>query len=74
MNYTPRMRIVFFVLLLANLAYFAWARWVDVPQSAPQNEELASLPKLELAEELPPSQRPQPKPLEKLTPALPNGT
>jgi len=68
------MRIVFVALLFANLAYFAWARWVDVPQAFSQNEELARLPKLKLVEELPPSERPQAKPLEKLRSALPNGT
>ena len=68
------MRIVFVALLFANLAYFAWAHWVDVSQAASQNEELAQLPKLKLVEELPPSERPQPKPIEKLRSALPNGT
>jgi SPOR domain len=52
-------RIVFFALLLANLAYFAWAHWVDVPSPPPANE-ISKLPRLKLAEEVPPEQRKQP--------------
>ncbi len=51
------MRTAFFALLFVNLAYFAWAHWVDVPPPPPVNEAVARLPKLKLAEELPPSQR-----------------
>jgi SPOR domain len=49
-------RTVFFALLLVNLAYFAWAHWVDVPSPPPANA-IATLPRLKLAEELPPDQR-----------------
>lgn len=53
------MRIAFFALLLANLAYFAWAHWVDVPSSPPANE-ISKLPRLKLAEEEPAAQRNEP--------------
>jgi hypothetical protein len=54
-------RLAFFALLFLNLAYFAWAHWVDVPRPAPVNEAIARLPRLKLAEELPPpAERPQP--------------
>jgi len=48
-----------------NLAYFAWARWIDVPRPAPVNEAIAKLPHLKLLDELPPGARPQPGPVEK---------
>ena len=51
------MRTIFISLLLANLAYFAWARWVDVPPP-PASEASVRLPQLKLVEELPPDQRP----------------
>jgi hypothetical protein len=57
-------RNAFFALLLVNLAYFAWAHWVDAPRPAPVNEAIAKLPKLKLAEEAPPS-GPQPAAPEK---------
>jgi SPOR domain len=44
-------RILFFVLLFANLAYLAWAGWVDVPQPAPVNEAYTKLPRLKLVGE-----------------------
>jgi hypothetical protein len=49
-------RTIFFALLLVNLGYFAWARWVDVPSPTSANET-TTLPRLKLAEELPPEQR-----------------
>jgi hypothetical protein len=49
-------RTIFFALLLSNLAYFAWAHWVDVP-SAPAANEFSRLPRLKLAEELSADQR-----------------
>jgi SPOR domain len=52
-------RNVFLALLVANLAYFAWAHWVDVPPPPPVNEAIEKLPRLKLAEEVPPAQRPQ---------------
>ena len=54
------MRLVFFALLFLNLAYFAWAHWVDAPRPAPVNPTIEQLPRLKLAEELPPAERPQP--------------
>lgn len=51
-------RTIFFALLLINLAYFAWAHWVDVP-SPPAESEISRLPHLKLAEELSPDQRAQ---------------
>jgi hypothetical protein len=47
------MRNVFWALLLANLAYFAWARWIDVPRPPPVNESISRLPRLKLASEEP---------------------
>jgi hypothetical protein len=51
-------RNVCLALLFANLAYFAWAAWVDVPRPPPVNEAAARLPRLKLVSELPPSERP----------------
>lgn len=56
------MRHAFFALLLVNLAYFAWAHWVDVPKPPPANEAIAKLPRLKLLDEGPQSQTPQPNP------------
>lgn len=53
------MRLAFFALLCLNLAYFAWANWIDVPRPTPVNESIARLPRLKLVEELPPADRPQ---------------
>lgn len=47
------MRAVFFLLVFANLAFLAWAEWVDAPQPAPANEAYAKLPRLKLVNELP---------------------
>ena len=47
------MRAVFFLLLFANLAFLAWAEWVDPPQPVPTNEAYAKLPRLKLVNELP---------------------
>jgi SPOR domain len=46
-------RAVFFVLLLANLAFLAWAEWIDVPEPAPANDIYARLPRLRLISEQP---------------------
>jgi len=46
-------RAVFFFLLFANLAFLAWAEWVDAPQPAPTNKAYAKLPRLKLVNELP---------------------
>jgi hypothetical protein len=53
-------RVAFFALLFANLAYFAWAHWIDAPRPTPMNEAITHLPRLKLAEEVPPAERPQP--------------
>jgi len=53
-------RFVFFALLFINLAYFAWAHWIDVPRPAPVNEAIAHLPRLKMADESAPAERPQP--------------
>jgi hypothetical protein len=42
---------VFFILLFANLAFLAWAHWIDVPQPAPPNEAIERLPRLKLVSE-----------------------
>lgn len=55
MNYNPHVRTAFFVLFLVNVVYFAWAHWIDVPPPAPLNETIVRLPRLKLAEELPPA-------------------
>jgi hypothetical protein len=58
-------------VLLANLAYFAWAHWVDKPPPPPVNESIARLPRLKLANERP-APRPAPNTPEKTeTPKLP---
>jgi len=49
-------RPAFFALLLMNLAYFAWAHWIDAPRPPPVNEAIAHLPQLKLAEEASPAQ------------------
>ncbi len=53
------MRLAFFTLLFGNLAYFAWAHWIDAPRAVPVNEAIARLPRLKLVDELPPAERPQ---------------
>jgi hypothetical protein len=53
-------RRLFFALLFANLAYFAWGLWVTPPPSLPVNEAVAHLPPLKLLTELPADQRPDP--------------
>lgn len=47
------MRAVFFLLLFANLAFLAWAEWIDVPQRAASNDVYAKLPRLKLVGEDP---------------------
>ncbi len=54
------MRLAFFTLLFVNLAYFAWAHWIDAPRAAAVNDAIAHLPRLKLVDELPPAERPQP--------------
>ena len=50
------MRTIFLALVLLNLAYFAWAHWVDTPRHA-TSAPGAQLPKLRLAEELSAAER-----------------
>jgi SPOR domain len=52
-------RTVFLGLVLLNVAYFAWAHWVDAPQRAPAGEAI-HLPQLRLADELPAGGQPDP--------------
>jgi hypothetical protein len=52
-------RTAFFVLLFVNLAYFAWANWVDVPPPPPVNQAIEKLPRIKLADELSPAERSQ---------------
>jgi len=54
-------RLTFFALLFVNLAYFAWAHWIDVPRPAPVNEAISHLPRLKMADELTPAERPPPR-------------
>jgi sporulation related protein len=46
-------RAAFFLLLFANLAFLAWAEWIDVPQPAASNDVYAKLPRLKLVGEEP---------------------
>jgi hypothetical protein len=50
-------RTIFLGLVLLNLAYFAWAHWVDAPRRAPAGEA-AHLPQLRLADEVPAGGKP----------------
>ena len=52
------MRAAFFLLLFVNLAFLAWAEWIDAPQSVPVNAEYAKLPRLKLIDEIPHGRRP----------------
>lgn len=51
------MRNVVLALILCNVVYFAWARWIDVSPPPPA-DAAAKLPPLKLADEVPLSQRP----------------
>jgi hypothetical protein len=44
-------RAVFFLLLFANLAFLAWAEWIDPPRPAAANDVYAKLPRLKLVGE-----------------------
>jgi Sporulation related domain. len=50
------MRAAFFVLLLANLLYFGWARWIQPSEPPPAVHVSAQLPRLMLASEVPPGE------------------
>ena len=60
------MRLVFFALLFLNLAYFAWAHWIDAPRPAPVNEATAHLPRLKMAAEVPPAEQREPRGAQKM--------
>ena len=45
------MRVAFFSLLFANLAFLAWSAWIDAPQPATANDVYAKLPRLKLVGE-----------------------
>ncbi len=46
------MRVVFAILVAANLAFLAWASWIDSPrEAAPRNSVTSRLPRLLLADE-----------------------
>ncbi|MBS0579253.1 MAG: SPOR domain-containing protein [Proteobacteria bacterium] len=47
------MRTAFLALLLLNLAYFAWAHWVDAPRGAVPGVSASRLPELHLVSEVP---------------------
>jgi hypothetical protein len=44
------MRGLVYALLLENIAFFGWARWIDVPPAAPPAVSAATLPVLALAD------------------------
>lgn len=54
------MRTAFFALLFANLAFLAWAGWVDTPQQAKAADPNAHLPRLKLVSEAQAGQRAAP--------------
>jgi hypothetical protein len=49
-------RVAVYVLVLANVLFFGWAHWIDVPPPPPASS-IAGLPKLTLVSELPPNKR-----------------
>jgi hypothetical protein len=51
-------RAAFFLLLFVNLAFLAWAEWIDAPQPVPVNAEYAKLPQLKLIDEVAHGRRP----------------
>jgi hypothetical protein len=56
-------RNLFWALVFANIAYFGWSHWVDVPKPPPVNEAVSKLPRLKLA-----SEQPSPPPQAKAVP------
>ena len=46
-------RTAVFILIFVNLAFMAWAHWIDVPLEPPVNQIDARLPRLVLASETP---------------------
>jgi hypothetical protein len=51
--YNESVRIAFYVLLFANLAYLAWSQWVDVPVPAAVTGSSSKLARLVLVDESP---------------------
>ncbi len=51
------MRAAFFALLFANLAFMAWAGWVDTPRQAKTTDAASRLPQLKLVSEVSPEQQ-----------------
>jgi hypothetical protein len=51
-------RAVFLTLLVANLLFLAWARWIDTPSDAGAQDALSRLPRLQLVTESPPGIKP----------------
>ena len=45
------MRAIFLTLLVANLLFMAWARWIDAPRDAGAHDALSHLPRLQLVDE-----------------------
>lgn len=54
--YNRRVRVLVLALLLANLLFFGWEEWVDVPPPPPRSA-IAGLPRLTLLSELPAAER-----------------
>ncbi len=48
------MRVLFFILVLANLLFLGWANWIDVPLTRP--DTLAGMTRLQLVNASPPAQ------------------
>jgi len=44
-------RAIFLTLLVANLLFLAWAKWIDAPRDAGAHDALAHLPRLQLIDE-----------------------
>jgi cell division septation protein DedD len=51
-------RAVFLTLLVANLLFLAWARWIDTPSDAGAQDAFSRLPRLQLVTESPPGTKP----------------
>lgn len=52
------MRAVFLTLLVANLLFLAWARWIDTPSDAGATDASSRLPRLQLVTESPSGAKP----------------
>jgi hypothetical protein len=64
------MRALFLVLLLANLAFFAWARYLAVPESSADPAPLARQIEPEKLKVIPPAELPAPAPKAAPKPAV----